>query len=223
VVLALIGLAILGVVALLVPTFRYHESHAATGSHPDRRRYALLVLVTAAGMAGYFTVSAYIAPFLTKVTGLPSSAVSIVLLASGLAGVLGVVAAPRLLDRSARLALAAPITLIVVTFPLLFVFAHVAVVAVPLLVVSNIGVAAFATALSSHVLDVAPGSSDVASAGTSSAFNVGIGGGAALGALAVHAGSLRATPVIGACATAIALGILLAEPRLLRVRVPRWR
>jgi DHA1 family inner membrane transport protein len=221
VVLALIGLAILGAVALLVPTFRYHESHAATGQHPDGRRYALLVLITAAAMAGYFTMSTYIAPFLTKVTGLPDHAVSVVLLAGGLAGVLGVMAAPRLLDRSPRLALAAPIALIVGDFLLLFAFAHVAVVAVPLLVLANVGIATFATVLSSYVLDVAPGSSDVASAGTSSAFNVGIGGGAALGALAVHLGTVRGTALMGACTTSVALGILLAEPRLARVRLRR--
>jgi DHA1 family inner membrane transport protein len=221
VVLALIGLAILGAVALLVPTFRYHESHAATGRHPDGRRYALLVLITASAMAGYFTMSTYIAPFLTKVTGLPDHAVSVVLLAGGLAGVLGVMAAPRLLDRSPRLALAAPIALIVGDFLLLFAFAHVAVVAVPLLVLANVGIATFATVLASYVLDVAPGSSDVASAGTSSAFNVGIGGGAALGALAVHLGTVRGTALMGACTTSVALGILLAEPRLARVRLRR--
>jgi DHA1 family inner membrane transport protein len=221
VVLALIGLAILGAVALLVPTFRYHESHAATGQHPDGRRYALLVLITAAAMAGYFTMSTYIAPFLTKVTGLPDHAVSVVLLAGGLAGVLGVMAAPRMLERSPRLALAAPIALIVGDFLLLFAFAHVAVVAVPLLVLANVGIATFATVLASYVLDVAPGSSDVASAGTSSAFNVGIGGGAALGALAVHLGTVRGTALMGACTTSVALGILLAEPRLARVRLRR--
>jgi DHA1 family inner membrane transport protein len=221
VVLALIGLAILGAVALLVPTFRYHESHAATGRHPDGRRYALLVLITASAMAGYFTMSTYIAPFLTKVTGLPDHAVSVVLLAGGLAGVLGVMAAPRMLERSPRLALAAPIALIVGDFLLLFAFAHVAVVAVPLLVLANVGIATFATVLASYVLDVAPGSSDVASAGTSSAFNVGIGGGAALGALAVHLGTVRGTALMGACTTSVALGILLAEPRLARVRLRR--
>jgi DHA1 family inner membrane transport protein len=221
VVLAVVGLGILGAVALLVPHFEYHESHAATGSHPDGRRYALLVLITGAGMAGYFTMSTYIAPFLSKITGVASSAVSIVLLAGGLAGVLGVMAAPRLLERAPRRALAVPFALIVADFLLLFAFGDVAVVAVPLLVLANVGIATFATMLTSHVLDVAPGSSDVASAGTSSAFNVGIGGGAALGALAVHGGSLRATPLIGACTTAIALGIVLAEPRLLRVRLRR--
>jgi DHA1 family inner membrane transport protein len=220
-VLAVIGVAILGAVSLLVPRFEYHDSHAATGAHPDARRYALLVLVTAAGMAGYFTMSTYMAPFLTKVTGLPDHAVSLVLLAGGVAGVGGVMAAPRLLARSARFALAVPIALIVADFLLLFAFAHVAVVAVPLLVLANVGIATFATALTSYVLDVAPGSSDVASAGTSSAFNVGIGGGAALGALAVHLGTVRGTALMGACTTSVALGILLAEPQLARMRLRR--
>jgi DHA1 family inner membrane transport protein len=214
--LACVGVAALVTVALLVPTFDYSESHAASGSAPSGRRYALLVAVTATGMAGYFTFATYLSPFLTEVVGLPSSAVSIVLLAGGLAGVLGVVAAPRLLARSARLALTLPIALIVVALVLLFGVAHVAVLAVPLIVLANVGIAAFATALSSYVLDVAPGSSDVASAGTSSAFNVGIGGGAALGALAVHAGSVRSTGAIGGCITAVALVLLLVQERVLR-------
>jgi DHA1 family inner membrane transport protein len=220
-VLAGIGLAVLVAVALLVPRFDYHASHAASGTTPDGRRYALLVVVTAAGMGGYFTMSTYLAPFLTRVVGLPKGAVSPVLLAGGLAGVIGVVAAPRLLDRSARLALTLPIALIAGTFLALFAFAHVAWLAVLLIVVGNIGIAAFATALSSYVLDVAPGSSDVASAGTSSAFNVGIGGGAALGALAVHAGDLRATALVGALITSSALALLLAQDRLTAPRSRR--
>jgi predicted MFS family arabinose efflux permease len=166
-------------------------------------------------------MSTYMAPFLTKVTGLPDHAVSLVLLAGGVAGVGGVMVTPRLLAHSARLALAAPIAWIVVDFLLLFAFAHVAVVAVPLLVLGNVSIAAFATALTSYVLDVAPGSSDVASAGTSSAFNVGIGGGAALGALAVHLGTVRGTALMGALTTSFALGVLLAEPRLARMRLRR--
>jgi predicted MFS family arabinose efflux permease len=70
----------------------------------------------------------------------------------------------------------------------------------------------------SHVLDVAPGSSDVASAGTSSAFNVGIGAGAALGALALAVASVRSTALIGGLLTLTALALVLVEPRLARRR-----
>jgi DHA1 family inner membrane transport protein len=216
VVLAGIGLAALVTVALLVPTFAFSDSHAATGKDPDGRRYAILVVVTAAGMAGLFTMSTYVAPFITKVIGLPKEAVSPILLAGGVAGVGGVLVAGRLLERSPRLALTLPIGLIAGSLLALFAFAHVAVLAVPLLMLSNVGIAAFATALTGRVLDIAPGSSDVASAGTSSAFNVGIGGGAALGALVLHAGSVRGTALVGCALTSIALALLLSERRLLR-------
>ena len=218
VVLAGIGLVALVTVALLVPTFAFPESHAATGTEPDGRRYAILVVVTAAGMAGLFTMTTYVAPFITKVIGLPKEAVSPILLAGGVAGVFGIVAAGRLLERSSWLALTLPIGLIAASLLALFAFAHVTVVAVALITLSSVGIAAFATALTSRVLDIAPGSSDLASAGTSSAFNVGIGGGAALGALVLHGGSVRGTAIVGCALTSIALVLLLAENRLVRLR-----
>jgi DHA1 family inner membrane transport protein len=218
VVLAGIGLAALLTVAVLVRPFAFADSHAASGVEPDARRYAILVVVTAAGMGGLFTMTTYVAPFLTSVVGFSKAAVSPILLAGGIAGVGGVLIGGRLLERSARLALAAPIALIAVALLLLFALAHVPVAAVGLISLTSVGIAAFTTALTGRVLDVAPGSSDVASAGTSSAFNVGIGGGAALGALVLHAGSVRGTALVGGLITAAALGVLLAEPRLARAR-----
>jgi MFS transporter, DHA1 family, inner membrane transport protein len=216
VVLAGIGLAALVAVAALVPTFDYGESHAASGVEPDVRRYVMLVVVTAVGMGGLFTMSTYVAPFLTRVVGLPKGAVSPILLAGGVAGVVGIHAAGRLMERSTRLALMAPIGLIAAALLLLFPLAHVAVLAVPLITLTSVGIAAFATTLTGRVLDVAPGSSDLASAGTSSAFNVGIGGGAALGAVVLPLWGVRSTALVGGALTAGALALLLAEPRLAR-------
>ena len=62
------------------------------------------------------------------------------------------------------------------------------------------------------MLVVAPGSSDLASAGTSTAFNVGITVGALLGGLVLPATGVRSTALVGALLTVLALAVTLAEP-----------
>ena len=134
---------------------------------------------------------------------------------------LGVMAAPRLLDRSTRLALAAPIALIVADFLLLFAFAHVAVVAVPLLVLANVAIATFATVALELRARRRAGElrrrlrRDVVRVQRRDRRRRGAR------ALAVHLGTVRGTALMGACTTSVALAILLAEPRLARVRLPR--
>jgi hypothetical protein len=71
VVLSCLGLAGVAAVALLVPTTKPSQSHAAAGTGPNARRYWMLVTATVLAAAGTFTACTYVSAFLTKVSGLP--------------------------------------------------------------------------------------------------------------------------------------------------------
>jgi predicted MFS family arabinose efflux permease len=66
--------------------------------------------------------------------------------------------------------------------------------------------------LGSRVLVYAPGASEIASAGTSTAFNVGITAGAWLGSVLLPGAGARSTALVGALLSLVAFAIVLAEP-----------
>jgi predicted MFS family arabinose efflux permease len=70
------------------------------------------------------------------------------------------------------------------------------------------------TALAARVLQVAPGSTDLASAGVSTAFNVGITAGALIGSYLLANASVRSSALLAALITIAALTSALTEPRL---------
>ena len=72
-----------------------------------------------------------------------------------------------------------------------------------------------AVGVQNRVLDVAPGNLNVASAGNSSMFNVGIGGGALLGGLLLQGPGVRSIPLVGGVVAVAALAVLVAEKLLL--------
>jgi MFS transporter, DHA1 family, inner membrane transport protein len=80
--------------------------------------------------------------------------------------------------------------------------------------VSGFALAALSAALGARILEVAPHSSDMAAAGTSTAFNVGITAGAFAGSLLLPEFGVRSTALAGALFSLIAFAVVLAEPRL---------
>src|SRR5262249_12920331 len=87
--------------------------------------------------------------------------------------------------------------------------------------VSGFALAALSAGLGARVLEVAPGSSDLAAAGTSTAFNIGITLGAFVGSLLLPAYGVRMTAPAGTLFSLAALGDALAEPRLPPRRRPQ--
>ena len=75
-----------------------------------------------------------------------------------------------------------------------------------------------AVAVQSRTLQVAPGSTDIASAGASSAFNVGIAAGAFVGGALIDTTTVRSVALVGGVLTAIAALVMLGEPLLARRR-----
>lgn len=208
---AVVGLATCLTLAALMPRVAAEGHEPGRGASPDGRRYALVIVTTVLGVGGYLTAYTYITPFLLEFGRFAASALSPLLLVSGVAGVTGTIVVGRLLDSRPRAAIITPLALITGALLTLYFLGGVHPVAVAALCVTGLSFSALAAAIASRGLQVAPGSTDIASAGTGTAFNVGIAGGSLLGgALIDHAG-VRSVTAAGAVLTAAALAVLLSE------------
>jgi predicted MFS family arabinose efflux permease len=212
-VLAAVGLACAAVVVVLLPGFAPDEGGAARGTAPDRRAFRVLMVTTALAITGFMTLQTYVTPFLLEVSGFPPSALALLLFAGGAAGVLGTVLVGRVLDARPVGALVAPLALLAASLAGLYALGHLGPAAVATVVSGGLAFSAFAAAVQSRVLQVAPGSTDMASAATSSAFNVGIAGGSLIGGALLAQLGPRPLALVGAGFAVIALGVLLAGSR----------
>lgn len=216
VVMAAMGLATCVAVALLVPTVAPAEGGAARGTAPDARRYAILVVACALGVAGSLTAYTYVTPFLLDVSGFTPAALGPLLLVSGAAGVAGTLIVGRFLDRSPWGALTVPLTATVTALLTLYTFGAAKAPAVAAVALTVLALSAFAAAVQNRTLQVAPGSTDMAGAGSGTAFNLGIAGGSLLGGGLIQTAGVRSVALAGAALAAAALALLLAEPWLAR-------
>jgi DHA1 family inner membrane transport protein len=210
--LSALGLVALLAIAVLLPTGRPGQGHAATGADPDPRRYWLLVLSTALVITGVFTSYTYVSPFLTEVSGFSAQSVGPLLALRGVAGLAGLLCAGTLIDRLPRAALLGPVGLLAATLLGLYLFGTSRWMAAVLTAVLGLAMSVLVTSLAVRVMQVAPGSSDLASAGNSASFNVGIAGGSFIGGLLLPAAGVRSTALVGGLFAAAALAVVFAEP-----------
>ncbi|SDY41859.1 MFS transporter, DHA1 family, L-arabinose/isopropyl-beta-D-thiogalactopyranoside export protein/MFS transporter, DHA1 family, inner membrane transport protein [Micromonospora pattaloongensis] len=212
-VLAGVGLAIAAAVVALIPSYPPAAGGAARGTAPDARRFGMLLAATAVGVAGFLTLQTYITPFLLDVSGFTDAALAPLLFASGAAGVAGTIAVGRALDAHPVTSLLAPLSIGTASLLGLWALGALEPVTVVLLVGVGGGYAAFATAVQSRMLQLAPGSTDLASAGVSTAFNVGIAAGSLLGGALLPGPGPRLLALVGGVLTLTALGILAVDRR----------
>ncbi|TCC47857.1 MFS transporter [Kribbella capetownensis] len=215
VVMAVLGAATcLGLTALL-PRVEVRDGASSRGWEPDGRRFAVLIVTAAIGVTGFLTFNTYVTPFLLDISGFSSDALGPMLLASGLGGLTGTLLVGRVIDRRPWASLVLPLVLLTCALAGLYALGDHKVATVILITATGL---AF-SATQSRTLQVAPGSTDIASASTSSAFNVGIGAGAFIGGGLIDGAGVRSVALVGAILTAVALVTMLAEPVLARRRV----
>lgn len=219
-VMAVIGAMTCVAVVALLPGSLPSGAASARAVAPDRRRYLLLLLVTALGVAGAMTAQTYVTPFLLDVTHFDAPSLGPLLLVSGAGGVVGTLVVGRFLDRHPWPALAVPMTLLCAAAVTLYVGGTVRVLTVVALATSGAAYAAFAAATQNRVLQVAPGSTDMASAGSSSAFNIGISAGSFIGGLIIEDLGVRIVALAAALLIAAALSALLVDPLLSTAAAP---
>lgn len=207
-----LGLLILLTVVTLMPTSPAGAGDTDRGSAPDAGRYAALLVYTALATTGAFAAFTYIAPFLIEVSGFSEAGVGPLLLVRGLAGLLGVFLVGLFVGRNGWLTVAALIGAQLLALTLQWGFGTSRAVTVVAIALGGLALAGISSSLGVRVLETAPGGSDMALAGTSTAFNIGITAGALLGGLLLPSAGLRGTALAGAGLTLLAFAVVLMEP-----------
>ncbi|SDT57912.1 MFS transporter [Actinoplanes derwentensis] len=214
--LTVLALAAFAALAVSMPTVEIRAGHAATGTRPDRRRFAVLVAVTTLSVAGLYASFTYTEVFLTGVTGFAAAALAPLLLARGVADFAGIAAGGWASDRWQRGSVTGSTAVLAAALIALWVVAESRPFTAVLMAVTGFGIGALTPALQNRVLEVAPGSTDMASAVNSVAFNVGIAAGSLIGAAVLDGPGARATALAGGLLTLAALALFLAEPLFVR-------
>jgi predicted MFS family arabinose efflux permease len=215
--LSCLALLTMFAVAWLLPTTKPGEGEAARGTAPDARRYWLTIAVVSLAATGSFTSFTYITPFLTRVSGFSAGALSLILLVRGITGLAGVFIGGRMGDWNPWIAIGTPVTVQTLALCALYLIGAQPVAAVILVSLAGLSFAAMCTAITPRVLQVAPGTMDMATAGTSIAVNTGITAGALIGGLLLSGFGVRSTALVGGLLSTAALATVFGE-LLLRSR-----
>lgn len=211
--LSAVGVLTFLAIILLLPNAPAPQGQASRGTHPDARRYRIVVLTTGLAVAGAFTAYTYVVPFLTDVSGFSAAVVGALLLAYGIADLMGTVTAGLLVDRAPQVAMVAPVAALSAALLGLYVFGPFPAPAVALEAVAGMALAMVPTAMQSRILRVAPASTEMASAAMSAAFNLGIAGGSLIGGVLLPIFGVRSTALAGGLLAAAALAVIVNESR----------
>jgi predicted MFS family arabinose efflux permease len=205
---SVIGLVILiGVVALFPRTERA-GGDTERAPAPDARTYWVLMTMLALTVTGSFVLFTYVTPVLVHVAGLPMLAIGPVLLVRGIAGVVGAVAVGPLADRRPMGTVAFTLVVQAASLAGLWLFGTDKVIAIIMVGATGLAFAMVTTALSSQVLQIAPGSLNIAAAIASTSVNVGITAGALVGSVVLSAYGPGGISALGAGFTVIAIAVM---------------
>ncbi|MEV6303020.1 MFS transporter [Actinoplanes sp. NPDC051861] len=209
-----LGLVVLLAIVVLLPNTPAGESDADRGWAPDTGRYWALLAYITFTVTGSLCAFTYIVPFLTDVSGFTDSATGPLLAVRGIGGLLGVAVIGALVGRNGWLSMTGMVGLQLLALSLQWLFGSSQVVTVIAITLSGLALSGVASGLGVRVLEVAPRGSDMALAGASTAFNVGITTGALLGGILLPGSGVRSTALAGAALTLLAFAVALLEPRL---------
>ena len=224
---ALIGVLALSVLALFVPRDRSTDLQAPAPLRDElavlgRPQVLLGLAMTVLGYAGVFVVFTYIQPLLTRITGLPESAVSPLLLLFGGGLAVGNILGGKLADRALMPAVLGTLAVLAAVMALMQPALQTGATAA--LFVGLLGVAAFATVapLQLRVLEKAAGAGqNLASSLNIAAFNLGNALGAWVGGAVIERGpGLGALGWVAALLTLAGLAIALWSRALGALREP---
>lgn len=166
-------------------------------------------------LVGFYALFTFVVPVSEAVAGIAASEVPGVLLASGIGGVVGVLAAGRISDRWPTRAL--PVTVVTLAVILgVTGFAHAPMAYILLAVLWGVMIGTLPVVLQANVMRVATENfRPLAGSVLVTVLNLGVGLGAGLGSLVASHDGLRVLPFIAAATTALAITPLIIF-RLLR-------
>lgn len=201
-------------VALRIGTAQ--EDHAERGTTPDVRRYVLVLATNTLAVAGFFAVFTYTSEFIAVVAVMPAALLGPLLLARGVADFGGIAAGGIASDRNQLLATVVPAGLLVVTLVGMYGLGASPIAAGAGIVLTGLAMGALTPAVQNRVMEFAPGRTDLASAGSSVAYNVGIALGSSLGGLSLAQFGARSIALTGAALAAAALLAAIATGATVR-------
>jgi DHA1 family inner membrane transport protein len=213
-----LAVALLGVIAAIVLVIKLPRS--AEGEHPTtstRSQFAALrhqqvwlsYLTITMVMIGALVFGTYQVPMLIEITRVDPAIVPIYLLLGGFGSVLGIYAGGQAADWKPMPSLIAVLLLQALSFFTMAAFSlHDQVfMAINIFITGIVGFA-FSTPLQARVMQAARAAPNLAASLISTAFNVGIAGGAFLGAMLLNSGfHLADLPIVGTITAVLAAGI----------------
>ncbi|WP_125775547.1 MFS transporter [Antribacter gilvus] len=210
-VMSAVSLAACLAVAAFMPPAGGTQSDTSRGTHPSMRRFVVLMTVTCLLVTGGFAMITFVTQFLLEVSGFAPQYLSLLLLGQGLAGLVATFVVGQVLDRHPWTTMVIALGLMIVAFTVLQLLGGVPPLAVAGLALFGFAFSAIPPAISHLNLQVAPGGTEMASAVSSSVFNVGIAAGSAIGAGIVASVGVQSIPVVGAFFVLLAGGVLAWE------------
>ncbi len=217
---AAVGLVALGTAVVLVRLLPSLPSqNAGTMSdlpallrHKSLLRVYALTLIT---VTGHFTAFTYLTPFFLELGKFSAQTVVLLLLLLGGAGLPSSFWGSLWVDRKPRAAVLIPLALLVGCLILLpAATEHGFAPAALACLIWGAALPALTLALQTRVLQLAPNAADMAISIYSGTFNIGIGGGAALGSLVFAGLGIPAVAFVGAAFFALALALAAVTGKL---------
>ena len=200
-------------VATLVP---WQAGNPAATMRSELRAFTrlqvwLTLAIGAIGFGGFFAVYTYVAPIVTEITGLSSSAVPLVLVLVGIGMTVGNFLGGWGADRNLKRFMLISFSVVLVSLAVLFFTAGNVVGLLLSLFVIAAACSALSPAIQTRLMDVAHDSQSIAAALNHSALNMANASGAFLGGLTIAAGFGYLSPIavgVVLCVAGIALALL---------------
>lgn len=204
-----------------VLTDHQRETYAPRRDH-SITAVVFVCIITAVIMVGEYCIYTYVAPYLVRTMGIGTSTVSPALFLFGAAGAVSLVVVALWLGRRPRFGLILGLVVLLAAILVLGSVPTVLGVSLPAFFVWGLAIGVVPPLLQTRVLHAAPARiRDTASAFYTTAFNVGIGGGALVGAMLLDSLGLAALPFVFAGILVLAIVLVLASDAVLKQRPPR--
>jgi predicted MFS family arabinose efflux permease len=200
------------------------EFRSSTAPRRDHSIMAVVFVCVIAAiiMIGQYSFYTFVAPYLTRAVGLDESAVSPALFAYGIAGVISLVLVAFVLGRRPNLGLVIALVVLLSVVLVLGLAPEVLLASLPAFFLWGLAIGVVPPLLQTRMLHAAPARfRETASAFYTTAFNIGIGGGALLGSLLLGTLGLAALPFAFAGILVLSLALVIASDAILRQRPPR--
>jgi predicted MFS family arabinose efflux permease len=181
----------------------------------------MVCLVAAVTMVGHYTFYTFVVPFLTGPMGVAAGDVGGLLFFYGIAGAAGLVLAGTVLGRRPQFGLIVALIVTGAAVAALAAFAGQPVIALIAFIVWGLAFGALPPLLQTRLLHTSSAAfRDTASALYTTSFNVGIGGGALIGAVIFDLGGLMVLPVVYIGLLVVSLVLVVVIGRMTRSARP---